>query len=236
MYLYVGDQEADKRFSARGLDIVLGINAQRRFPLFGYEKSEVLTEGVSGPKETAGKTSRSVSLTGQEHIRRQHQILELHDAHSASLFRYLRTLGLYRDEIEDIIQETFLRLAGHLEEGGGATEKDVNLRSWIFQVAYHLSMDKHRIARRDANYIEPISELAEEPIDLESDPEQVLIEMETMTQLDLAMTKLTQKQRHSILLRAEGLLYMEIGSVLGVSESRAINLVKRGIKRVVGGL
>ena len=76
---------------------------------------------------------------------RQGKVMELYEAWHLSLFRYLRTLGLHRERAEDVVQETFLRLTGHLARGGAET----NLRSWIFQVAFNLTMDGHRVDRRE---------------------------------------------------------------------------------------
>jgi DNA-directed RNA polymerase specialized sigma24 family protein len=54
--------------------------------------------------------------------------------------------------------------------------------------------------------------------------------------LKAALCQLTSQQYNSILLRAQGLHYREIGEVLGVSEQRALYLVKRASQRLVGGL
>jgi len=72
--------------------------------------------------------------------------------------------------------------------------------------------------------------------DPDANPELACLENERQYRLKHAMSQLTQRQRSSILLRAEGLLYREIASVLGVSEQRAIHLVKRGLARLSEGL
>ena len=158
--------------------------------------------------------------------------MELYDACSSPLYKYLCTLGLDREEAEDAIQETFLRLAGHLTEQGN----DVNLRAWLFQVAHNLSMDKHRSDRRDRARLEESSDVAVEFADPSAGPEHIYLQKEAMMRADAALNRLTPQQRNGILLRAQGLRYMEIGAVLGVSESRAIHLVKRGLKRLAGDL
>lgn len=172
------------------------------------------------------------SLTETEDTQRQKKIMEFYDAYAASLYKYLRGLGLAKEESEDAIQECFLRLASHLMEGA----EDLNLRSWLFQVAHNLSMDVHRKNRRDRATTEPASEVLIEPIDPNSDPEDLYLRKEAMQRANEAMTQLTPKQRHGVLLRAQGLRYMEIATVLGVSESRAIYLVKRALLRLAEGL
>jgi RNA polymerase sigma-70 factor (ECF subfamily) len=159
--------------------------------------------------------------------------LELHASLNHSLNRYLLSLGLSADQADDALQETFLRLAGHLKEGG----RGDNLRSWLFQVAHNLSMDTHRASRRDwPGDPESYPETVEEPVDTDANPERMYIEKEQRKRLMAAMSRLTMRQRNSILLRAKGLRYREIADVLGVSEQRAIHLVKRGLLQLTGGL
>lgn len=212
---------------------MLGNEYVEAVPLCGYTGIEMASKDASVLKGTYGaKNPGSFSLTEQEDEKRQKQIMELYDSHSSSLYKYLRTLGLVRDEAEDVIQEAFLRLASHLLEGGA----DSNLRSWIFQVAHNLSMDKHRGRRRSKTSNEAVDEITVEPTDPAADPEQIYLHKETIQRVNSAMTRLTPQQRNGVLLRAQGLRYMEIASVLGVSESRAIHLVKRGLMRLTGGL
>ncbi len=163
---------------------------------------------------------------------RQGKVMELYEAWHLSLFRYLRTLGLHRERAEDVVQETFLRLTGHLARGGAET----NLRSWIFQVAFNLTMDGHRVDRRERVQSDGPEFIPIEPADPHADPERTYLEKEAMERVEVGLTKLTTQQRNGVLLRAQGLRYMEIGSMLGVSESRAIHLVKRGLERLTGDL
>jgi RNA polymerase sigma-70 factor (ECF subfamily) len=163
----------------------------------------------------------------------RNRILELHDLLNRSLYRYLRSLGLAPDEAEDVLQETFLRLAGHLKQG----RSDDNLRSWLFQVAHNLAMDVHRAGQRerqDESY--PCRCTVDEPIDPDANPERTYIQKEQTRQLMMAMSQLTLRQRNSVLLRAEGLRYREIAVALGVSEQRALHLVKRALLRLTGGM
>jgi hypothetical protein len=51
------------------------------------------------------------------------------------LFRYFLCAGLSREDADEGIQETFLRLHQHLRKDGDRS----NLRGWIFQVARNLA-------------------------------------------------------------------------------------------------
>jgi RNA polymerase sigma-70 factor (ECF subfamily) len=156
----------------------------------------------------------------------------MYDALSPSLLSYLHNLRISVDEAEDVVQEVFLRLANHLRKGG----EESNLRSWTYQVAHNLAMDIHRTARRNRSNSEVGDEVENELVDPTSDPEQAYLNKEEIKRVQDAMEQLTKQQRNSVLLRAQGLRYAEIASVLRVSEQRALVLVKRALLRLAGGL
>jgi len=136
------------------------------------------------------------------------------------------------DQADDVIQETFLRLVRHLIERG--TEN--NLRGWVFRVAHNLSMDVHRSQRRwFSENCDDSRAFVVERIDPSPNPEQRLLLDERYRRLDTALTQLTPKQRHCLLLRAEGLRYREIATTLGVSVQRVGELVQRAITLLEGG-
>jgi RNA polymerase sigma-70 factor (ECF subfamily) len=201
--------------------------------MMGLSRVEWVVDDSCGQEDPLRNgASGSLSLKQQEESEWQKQTLKQYDVLNHVLYRYLRGLGLSIDAAEDVVQESFLRLAQHLREGGNTT----NVRSWIFQVAHNLSMDIHRAARRDRSDSD-IERLADkELIDPKGNPEWVYLQNEKEKYLTAAMLRLTTQQRSSVLLRSEGLRYREIASVLGVSEQRAIHLVKRALVRLAGEL
>jgi RNA polymerase sigma-70 factor (ECF subfamily) len=150
------------------------------------------------------------------------QTLHLYDALAPKLVKFLRHLGLDREEREDVIQEVFLRLARHLKKGNS----EDNLHSWVHQVAHNLAMDVHRVNRRGQGEVESEFEPENEPVDPKANPELVYLEKERSSRLKTAMSQLTKQQHNSILLRIQGWRYRDIGELLGISEQRAIHLVK----------
>jgi RNA polymerase sigma-70 factor (ECF subfamily) len=227
-----------KRSKTRPMELDLGVTVASREPEGGpvrsYEKTGLRFDQrcVSG-NETNGWKLELNTIMASEETDRQKRILELYDLHASSLYKYLRSLGLARVEAEDSIQEIFVRLAIHLLQ---KEDQDVNLRAWLFQVAHNISMDIHRSNRRMQAKTEPASEMSVEPADPGADPERMYLDKERMRRLNAAIERLTPQQRNAVLLRSQGLRYMEIGSVLAVSESRAIALVKRGLTRLADGL
>jgi RNA polymerase sigma-70 factor, ECF subfamily len=174
---------------------------------------------------------RSIPLRRNNREWRQ-QTMQLYDALAPKLKQFVRGLGLSKEEIDDVIQESFLRLAAHLRE----ENNEGSLGSWVYRVARNLAMDVHRARRREHEEIDLELEPEREPIDREADPEWVYLQKERSRQLKAALSQLTKQQYNSILLRTQGLRYREIGALLGISEQRAIHLVKRGLHRLTGGL
>lgn len=158
--------------------------------------------------------------------------LWFYDSLTPKLEQFLRRLGLGKDEIDDVIQESFLRLATHLRQGN---DED-NLRSWLYTVVRHLAMDVHRTNQRRHEEINMALRPEDEPVDPDANPEWNFLQKEQSLRLRAAMSRLTQQQYNSILLRTQGLRYGEIGILLGTSEQRAIHLVKRGLKKLMGGM
>ena len=158
--------------------------------------------------------------------------LDLYDALSPKLSQFLRRLGLNKDDLDDVVQESFLRLAGHLKTGAS----DDNLNSWVYRVARNLAMDVHRLSRREQGAVESDFEPGDEPTDPKANPEWLYLQNERFRRLKAAISQLTAQQYNCILLRTQGLRYREIGELLGISEQRSIHLVKRAMQKLSGGL
>jgi RNA polymerase sigma-70 factor (ECF subfamily) len=171
-------------------------------------------------------------LIEHNHAGNRQRVIGLYDHLRPSLHAYLISLGLSKEHSEDVVQETFLRLLRHFVEQG----TDENLRAWVFRVAHNLSMDLHRSERRwirdDESQPNPI---LRDRVDPAPNPEQKIILDERMRQFERAFARLTPKQRHCVLLRAEGLRYRAIAQLLGVSVQRVGELMQRAISLLDAG-
>lgn len=203
-------------------------------PVVGIKRSARRVDEKQDGKGWASDTSSKViPLKDPGKAGWRQQALSLYDSLGPKLSQFLRRLGLNKDEIDDVIQESFLRLAGHLKQGANS---DDNLSSWVYRVARNLAMDVHRLNRREHEEVELEFEPKEEPVDPRANPEWVYLQKEQAKQLKAAMAQLTTQQYNSILLRTQGMRYREIGDLLGISEQRATHLVKRALQRLMGGL
>lgn len=208
----------------------------------GYDEIGVMSKRVRVLKKDVAPERALLPIVGKEKeeevLERRQRVMELYQAHSISIFKFLASLDLKRNQVEDIGQEVFLRLATHLKREGDENRENSGekLRSWLFTVAHNLSMDLHRKQKRDKAFMEPMDEVTEEPIDRSSDPAKVFEQGELLRRVRGRLKDLTTLQRRSLSLRAQGLNYTQIGKVLGVSEPRARHLVKRAIEVITGGL
>ena len=141
------------------------------------------------------------------------------------LLRYLVCLGLTSDEAQDVVQDAFLSLQRHLASDG--TKE--NIRGWLFRVAHNQARN------RQTSYHRRFSE----PLDCEMNflandatPEQRVLRKEKFRHLAAAVRLLTESERECLLLRAGGLLYREIGEVLGIATSTVGDTVERAIKKL----
>jgi RNA polymerase sigma-70 factor, ECF subfamily len=104
-------------------------------------------------------------------------------------------------------------------------------------VAHNLSRNLQSRERRLVSDTENGEErLAPEPVDMEPNPEELYLWKEHLARLETAIGQLTDQQRQCLHLRAEGLRYREIATVLGISVSRIPQLLQRAMVRIMDEL
>jgi RNA polymerase sigma-70 factor, ECF subfamily len=162
----------------------------------------------------------------------EQKIIQLYDTLRPSLYRYLIGSGLSPQDVEEVVQETFLRLYRHMREGGG----EENLRAWVYQVAHNLSSNFRKSRRRLVDATPELWEhLSQSTSDTTPGPEEQLLEKERHFRIHDGLTKLTQLQRDCLNLRLEGFRYREIGEILNVGTSTVAGSLRNAITRLVKG-
>jgi RNA polymerase sigma-70 factor (ECF subfamily) len=149
------------------------------------------------------------------------------------LGRYLVSLGVNPPEIEEVVQDVFLRLHRHLSSPLGALESgEQNLPGWVFRVAQNLVRDRRRAWHgRNMDSIEDCPEAAYSRAKGES-PEERVLHLEKVKRLRAALTGLPDQQRQCLHLRAEGLRYREIAATLGVSVTKVADLIREALAQI----
>lgn len=156
----------------------------------------------------------------------QDALAAIFDEYAPAIYKYLLRLGVNSQEADQIVGDVFARLLDKLVEGKGPR---TNLRSYLFQVAYHLVVDHARERQRIAplevadtikEEIKPVQSMAEENMLLEK--------------LSIVMEReLTEEQRNVIVLRfQEDFSLKEIADILGKNVNAVKALQNRGINKL----
>ena len=157
------------------------------------------------------------------------KVTELFNLLHRPVLRYVLAILGDRGTAEDVTQDVFLRLYVSLRRG----EDIVHIRAWVFQVAYRLTMDVMRVTRKVEFVTDDVAVLAFGSMpDTSANPEEDLSESEQRDQLLAAFQRLSPQERNCLNLRAEGLSYGEIASVLGIRSSSVGNFLARGICKI----
>lgn len=155
------------------------------------------------------------------------EVTALFDRWRSPLLGYVVTLGLPVQEGEEIVQEVFLCLFQHLQQG----KSRENLRGWIFRVGHHLTLKRRYAAGR--NCLENLEEGAwDEVRDMAPDPEQAFASKQRQQRLLAVVQALPEMDRCCLHLRAEGLRYREIAEVLGISLAGVALCLGRSLERL----
>ncbi len=152
------------------------------------------------------------------------QVVALYDEFRPRLFRYIHGMGIGRDQVEEVIQETFLRLTDHLLNG----ETIENLHGWVVRVAQNLASDiRRKNFQRWKDTAEDEEKLGAEQVDPAPTPEDAYLRVEQIKRIKEALQSVRLLHRQCFELRMQGFRYEDIGEALGISKQHAAVLVNR---------
>jgi len=135
---------------------------------------------------------------------------------------YRLSISMLKNEAvaEGVVQDTFLRLIERLDQFEGRA----NLGTWLYRIAYNLSVD--RLRKREPDLVledEPEDGRLPAPVylaDWQQWPEQLLTDAEVTAELDKAIAALPEKFRVVFVLREiEGLSTHATAKITGLSSS-----------------
>ena len=153
-------------------------------------------------------------------------LIAIFDEYASAIYKYLLRLGVASQEADQIVGDVFARLLEKLTEGKGPR---TNLRSYLFQIAYHLVVDQARERQR----IAPLD--VADTIRQESKPVQSLAEENMLLEkLSGAMEReLTEDQRNVLVLRfQEDFSLKETAEIVGKNINAVKALQNRGINKL----
>jgi RNA polymerase sigma-70 factor, ECF subfamily len=156
------------------------------------------------------------------------QVIDLFDRFRNPLLRYTLSFGLSVQDAEEVTQEVFLALFGHLQLGKSRR----NLRGWIFRVAHNLALKRRAANKRLQDTLDTDATVVSELLDAAPNPEERMASGQEMGRLQATLRALPEQDRWCLTLRAEGLHYREIATALGISLGSVSISLARSLARL----
>ncbi|SDD25395.1 RNA polymerase sigma-70 factor, ECF subfamily [Sphingomonas sp. YR710] len=146
------------------------------------------------------------------------------------LLRYFRRRTTNTADLEDMVQEVFVRL---IRRGGTSALARENLSAYVFETAS--SVLKDRLRKGVTHHVE-----AHEPFDsdrhsgVDFSPEHVLLNRERLVRATAVLLELPERTRVIFVLRRlEGMRFNDIASRLGISVSAVEKHMQRAITHLM---
>ena len=158
----------------------------------------------------------------------ENEIVSLFDELWNRLLRYVLSLGLPSADGEEIIQEAFLSLFQHLQQG----RPRHNLRGWLFRVAHNLALKRLSGNERQRDMVGLGMGHTEVHLDPMPNPEEQVAFGQRQSRLLAVLQVLSAQDQRCLRLRAEGLTYREIADVLGMSLGSISASLARSLARL----
>ena len=153
-------------------------------------------------------------------------LASIFDEYAPAIYKYLLRLGVSSQEADQLAGDVFARLLDKFAEGKGPNN---NLRSYLFQTAYHLVVDQSRERQRVAP-IEVADSVSEEMEPVQARAEETML----LERISMAMEQeLTEDQRNVIVLRfQEEFSLKETAEIIGKNVNAVKALQNRGIQKL----
>jgi RNA polymerase sigma factor (sigma-70 family) len=150
---------------------------------------------------------------------------ELFVQHQAELCRYAARFTGDRDLAEDVVQETFVRLAERPPRDG------THVRAWLFRVATTVAIDLQRSDRRRLRLVR--EEPARAPMGAPPpDPQREAERQEVQGRVRAALAALGERERSILLMREEGFAHHEIAAAVGTTTGSVGTMIARALEKL----
>ena len=144
---------------------------------------------------------------------------------------YRAAYALVRDAglAEDITQEVFIKLYGHID----TLNDEEHVRPWLLRVTHNTALNtirsRSRSTARDEEFVKVMAVGEGVTVRVDSDYER-RVELDEARR---ALEQVKEPMRSCLLLKQQGLSYKEIAQTLSVNEANVGSLVARGRKEFV---
>ncbi len=180
----------------------------------------------------ARKESKVVDLKGRRQETREQVLERLFREHGAALRRFLRGRTGSDDDLEDVVQEVFLRLAkmDDLDERMGVGRG--NSRAFIFTAANHLVVDLERRKAVRWQYKARFRDEASEQVQNVT-PDRILSADRDLHMVKDVIMKLRPNCRQAFVLnRFENLSYPQVADRMGISVKHVEKLMSSALVKL----
>jgi RNA polymerase sigma-70 factor (ECF subfamily) len=155
------------------------------------------------------------------------QFARLYDEHIWAVYGFFGYRLESREDAEDLTQRTFekaLKAWGRFDDSRGSPA------TWLLAIARNLLIDHHRSDRSDR--LEPL-----EDEDLHPDPASAGAEIGVEPEIELALARLTDRERELIALRfGADLSGKEIAAIMELSLANVQQILSRSLRKLRGEL
>jgi RNA polymerase sigma-70 factor, ECF subfamily len=153
-------------------------------------------------------------------------LVKIFDLYSCALYNYALRLTGDRVMADHVVGDVFVKLLDQLSLGKGP---NVNLRSYLFETAYHLILDEVRVSRRTV----PL----EVAVWLRPDPHSSIVGLDDRIMFEVVLgaiqRDLTDGQRQVVILRfLEEFSLRETASIMGITVTNVKVLQNRAIAKI----
>ncbi len=159
----------------------------------------------------------------------EREVMAMFEQFRDPLLRYSLSFGIPVHDAEEVVQEVFLSLFRHLQLGRSRK----NLRGWIFRVTHNLALKQRYANQRSCDKTASDWTIAKEQSDPSPNPEEHLSSAQRQRRLLAVVDALPEADQGCLRLRAEGLRYREIASVLGMSLGAVSISLTRSLARLI---
>lgn len=180
------------------------------------EPSRQSTEPVPGEGRERADDGVDRALVGRWLGGDERAATLLVERHAPALARFAASLtsGIDRGQIDELVQDTFVRAFQSMADFRGES----SLRTWLFTIERRLLLDRRRAERRRPEG----AEIDEADAATEYTALDALVAGETEGRIRRALDQLSPMQRNVFMLRVtDGLSYKEIAEVVGTTEGAA---------------
>ncbi len=168
------------------------------------------------------RESDAALLEGARQMDRE-ALVQIFDTYSPAIYSYAFRLCHDALVADYIVGDVFAKLLEHLSNGGGPSS---NLRSYLYEMTYHMVVDEARYSNRTTE-IDNVALISQDEYSSHIGVENRILFKSIMQAI---LTKLTVDQRHVIILRfLEGFSIQETAKIIGKEESNVKVIQNRAI-------